>query len=342
MHAVWHLIVIWGVLVGIGSGLVAMASAATLVNRWFARNRGLVLGLLSASTATGQLIFLPFLASLIAKNGWRSAALLIVLAAAAAVPLIILFMRGSPSEVGLLPFGASAAAQPAQPVERFDFRAALFLPLQTLKSACAKRDFWLLAGSFFVCGASTNGLIGTHLVPACVDAGMPEVRAAGLLAIMGIFDIFGTSLSGLLSDWIDARALLCCYYGLRGLSLLLLPWAITGPSHVLGIFTVFYGLDWIATVPPTVQLCGRIFGHERSPIVFGWVFVAHQFGAASAASIAGTLRVNLGDYNTAFLGAGLLCLATALLVLFIGTYEPRARVESAAYRRGTEAVRRYT
>ncbi len=247
-------------------------------------------------------------------------------------------MRGSPAEIGEVPYGDSRTGRPPVEGEKFDLRAALALPLQTLRIACSKRDFWLLAGSFFICGASTNGLIGTHLVPACVDAGMPEVRAAGLLAVMGIFDIFGTTFSGWLSDRLDARFLLFAYYGLRGIALMMLPWAITGPSTVLGVFTVFYGLDWIATVPPTVQLCGRIFGNELSALVFGWVFVAHQLGAAFAASVAGAIRVDLGDYNLAFGGAGLLCLLTALMVLLIGSYESASGESGVPSRRGLTAV----
>jgi sugar phosphate permease len=326
MTEVWQLIIIWGVLVGANSGLVAMASAATLVNRWFARERGLVLGLLSASAATGQLIFLPFLAVVIERQGWRSASLIIAGFCFAAVPAIILLMRGSPSEIGVLPFGGTDAFNARTQSKEFRLGSALLLPLQTLGEAVRKRDFWLLAGSFFICGASTNGLIGTHLVPACVDAGMPQVRAAGLLAVMGIFDIIGTTLSGWLSDRLDARLLLCVYYGLRGVSLFMLPRVLGSSALGLSAFVVFYGLDWIATVPPTVQLCGRIFGNELSGLAFGWVFAAHQIGASAAAWSAGAMRVNLGDYNLAFGSAGMLCLVTALMVLLIGNYGAKAEL----------------
>jgi sugar phosphate permease len=325
MKQPWQLILIWGLVVGTSSGLVGIASAATLVNRWFVRQRGLVIGLLSASTATGQLIFLPFLASLIEHRGWRWASLTIAAVCLLVVPLIALLMRAAPSDLGLAPFGAkSAADEPAGDANRAGGRSTLALPFRILGQAVAKRDFWLLAGSFFICGASTNGLIGTHLVPACVDAGMPEVRAAGLLAVMGIFDIVGTTCSGWLSDRLDARWLLLAYYGLRGLSLFLLPMVITGSAIGLGVFTVFYGLDWIATVPPTVQLCGRAFGNELGGLVFGWIFAAHQLGAATAAWGAGAIRVGLGDYGWAFSAAGVLCCFSALLVLFIGTGERRS------------------
>ncbi len=310
----WQLVMLWGLFVGTGTGMVATVLGAVVVNRWFSARRGVVLGALTASTATGQLLFLPALARLAETTGWRSALYLVGAAAVATVPLSLLFVRESPAAVGLRPYGAPAGdvAGPA----RSGNPAAI--AVRTLARAARHRDFWLLAGTFFVCGASTNGLIGTHLIPACMDHGMPEVQAAGLLATMGLFDLLGTTGSGWLSDRWDSRWLLFTYYFLRGLSLLFLPEALHEQGHELSVFTVFYGLDWIATVPPTVKLATDAFGKEDAPIVFGWVMAAHQVGAGAAALAAGVVRTELGEYRLAFLSAGSLCLCAALLALAIG------------------------
>jgi predicted MFS family arabinose efflux permease len=230
------------------------------------------------------------------------------------IPVIWFFMRDDPRDVGLRPLGETGAPDAGMRAVGNPAKLAI----TTLIGAARTRDFWLLAGSFFVCGASTNGLIGTHLVAAAFDCGIPEVRAAGLLAMMGIFDLAGTTLSGWLSDRYNNRVLLFGYYGLRGLSLLFLPTALLGPTAGLGIFAVFYGLDWIATVPPTVRLTGEVFGRERASIVFGWIVAAHQVGAACAAYGSGAVRTALGSYAWAFTGAGLLCVIAALGVLTIG------------------------
>jgi predicted MFS family arabinose efflux permease len=228
-------------------------------------------------------------------------------------------MRDDPSDVGQRPYGetgpaAKAVGEKGNPAWR---------AITVLREAIGVRDFWLLAGSFFVCGASTNGLIGTHLISAAVDCGIPEVRAAGLLAMMGLFDLVGTTASGWLSDRVDSRYLLFGYYGLRGLSLLFLPHAMLGKNGTLTIFAVFYGLDWIATVPPTVRLCANVFGRERASIVFGWIAAAHQVGAAFAAYTAGVVRTSFGAYTYAFIGAGALCAIAAMIVLPIGRGAPR-------------------
>jgi predicted MFS family arabinose efflux permease len=178
--------------------------------------------------------------------------------------------------------------------------------------------FWLLASSFFICGATTNGLIGTHLIPASMDHGLSEVTAASMLALIGLFDVIGTTASGWLTDRVDARWLLFWYYALRGLSLLLLPFALSSAYLTLLAFIVFYGLDWVATVPPTIALSASVLGRPRAGIVFGWVFASHQLGAAFAAFAAGALRTWLGDYQIAFLTAGLLCLIASGLVIRIG------------------------
>jgi sugar phosphate permease len=303
----------WGVLVGCGSGAIALTLSATVVNRWFTQGRGTVMGILTASTATGQLLFLPLLASLTETRGWRTAAFVVAGAALAVIPLVLLFMRDRPSAVGLTPHGDSevpprAAATGRNPAQ---------LAWEGLRVGVRSTDFWLLAGSFFVCGASTNGLIGTHLIPACIDHGIPEVRAASLLAMMGVLDLAGTTFSGWLSDRYNNRYLLCWYYGLRGCALLGLPTALAGHSWGLSAFAVFYGLDWIATVPPTVRLTADAFGREKVGVMFGWIFAAHQIGASLATVSAGTVRTYLGDYFPAFLAAGTLCLLAAALVLRI-------------------------
>jgi sugar phosphate permease len=310
----WQLILLWGVIVGSGSGATALVLGATVVARWFAAHRGLVLGVLTASTATGQLIFLPALASLAQNYGWRIVSLTVAAVALALIPVVALLMRDRPQDVGLRPYGAAAGDRPVAQMLGNPAATAL----RALRDGIRSRDFWLLAGSFFICGASTNGLIGTHLIAACLDHGVPQVAGAGLLAAMGVFDLAGTTLSGWLSDRWSNRGLLAWYYGLRGLSLIYLPFAFDISFYGLSLFAVFYGLDWIATVPPTVRLAAKCFGTGRGPIMFGWIAAAHQLGAALVAFIAGALRVTFGTYLEAFILSGLLCLIAALMVLFIG------------------------
>ncbi|MBL9188013.1 MAG: MFS transporter [Opitutaceae bacterium] len=308
----WQFVVLWGFVVGAGSGLAATVLGAAVASRWFTARRGLVMGLLTASTATGQLVFLPWLAAAVTTNGWRAAPWIVAGATLLAVPVIGLLMRDSPRDVGLRPYGETGVPD-AEPAAAFGNPAQRAMAV--LFEAVRVRDFWLLAGSFFVCGASTNGLIGTHLISAAFDCGIPEVRAAGLLALMGLFDLVGTTASGWLSDRYNCRYLLFGYYGLRGISLIFLPQALLGPTAGLAVFAVFYGLDWIATVPPTVKLTGEVFGREKAAIVFGWVAAAHQVGAAFATYTAGTVRTALGSYAWAFIGAGALCLIAAVAVL---------------------------
>jgi len=310
----WQLILLWGVVVGTGSGATALVLGATVVARWFVARRGLVIGVLTASTATGQLIFLPALASLAAHYGWRSVSLTVGGVALALLPVVAVLMRDHPQDLGLAPYGASDNEGRLVASRRNPAATALL----ALRDGLRSRDFWLLAGSFFFCGASTNGLIGTHLIAACLDHGIPQVAGASLLAAMGVFDLVGTTLSGWLSDRWSNRGLLAWYYGLRGLSLIYLPFAFDISFYGLSLFAVFYGLDWIATVPPTVRLATRTFGTERGPIMFGWIAASHQLGAALAAFVAGALRVELGTYLAAFVLSGLLCLIAALMVLFIG------------------------
>jgi sugar phosphate permease len=324
MREAWHLVVLWGVLVGVGSGMAATVLGAAVVTRWFHARRGLVMGALTASTATGQLLFLPLLARITEDDGWRWAIRLVAAAALAIVPLVLAVVRESPAAVGLLPYGATTATPP--PPRRGN---PAVVAVATLGRAVHHRDFWLLAGTFFVCGASTNGLIGTHLIPACLDHGIPEVRAAGLLATMGLFDLVGTTASGWLTDRWDSRRLLFTYYALRGLSLIFLPEALHDAGGGLNLFSVFYGLDWIATVPPTVRLATEAFGKEDAPIVYGWVFASHQVGAGLAALGAGLVRTTLGDYRLAFMTSGAICMVAALLALAIGRGRAAGVVEVA-------------
>jgi MFS family permease len=310
MTAPWQLDVLWGVVNAAATGAISVPLGAMIANRWFARRRGLVTGMLTASSATGQLIFLPLLAWIVTQWGWRYAAgTAAAVALVVVLPLVLLFIRDRPSDLGLAPYG-STEIEPAPVVTGNPFASAV----RTLGAVRRSRAFWLLAGSFFICGASTNGLIGTHLIPAAMDHGFGEVAAASLLATIGVFDLVGTLASGWLTDRYDPRLLLAWYYGLRGLSLLALPYVFGSPRFGLILFVVFYGLDWVATVPPTVALTAEIFGRESVGIVFGWIFAAHMAGAAVAAWGAGAARTWFGGYGWAFGTSGLLCLFAVGLV----------------------------
>ena len=310
MQSQWQLTLLWGVLVGTGTGVTSMVLAAIIANRWFDERRGLVLGALSASNATGQLIFLPSLAQMVTSYGWRSAALLVAGAAAVVFVIVLIFMRDRPEDLGLRPYG--------RPADAVVPRVAALAPLPALAMASRTRAFWLLAGTFFVCGASTNGLIGTHLIAACHDYGIHEVQSAQLLAMMGIFDILGTTASGWLTDRYSSRHLLFGYYTLRGISLLFLPLTLQEGASSLVIFAVFYGLDWIATVPPTVRMTSEAFGRENTGVIYGWIGASHQLGASAAAFGAGAIRTALGDYQVAFWIAGVLCVIAGVSFLTIG------------------------
>ena len=312
MTTVWQLWLYWGLLTGLGTGLTAMVLGATVANRWFVQSRGLVIGILTASSATGQLAFLP-LAAMIADNaGWRMAIIPAVIACAVAALLMLLLGRDHPSDLGLPAYGETKIAPPPPPPSSNPFKTAFLV----LGDSSRNPAFWVLFFSFFVCGLSTNGLVQTHFIPLCLDFGMQNVEAASVLAMMGAFDFVGTVLSGWLSDRYDSRKLLAWYYGLRGLSLLFLPMS-TFSFYGLSIFAVFYGLDWIATVPPTVKLAGREFGREKAALVFGWVFTGHQIGAAVAALGAGLSRDAFASYLPAFYTAGAACMLAAIAVLMI-------------------------
>lgn len=307
----WMLILTWGVLIGLGTGSMALVFAAIIADRWFVKNRGLVIGILTAGSATGQLIFLPIVAGLAADTSWRLASLLIAGIALAVVPVVAIFLRNSPADLGMTPYGAPADAVPAHP-ERSAVNPAV-RALVVLRRAAKVRTFWALVAGFAICGATTNGLIGTHFIPAAHDHGMVEVVAAGLLAVVGVFDVVGTIASGWLTDRVNPRILLAIYYAGRGVSLLLLPFLLSSsiqPPIIL--FVVIYGLDWVATVPPTAALCRELFGTDGA-VVYGWVFASHQIGAAAAAIAAGVLRDAAGEYTWAWFGAAGLCVVAAVV-----------------------------
>ncbi|MFF0432926.1 MFS transporter [Streptomyces sp. NPDC004327] len=322
MTAAWQLVLYWGLLVGLGSGSMALAFAATVTNRWFVARRGLVTGILTAAGASGQLVFLPLLSWLVERHGWRPAAVTVALAAAAVVPFVWLLLRDHPADVRLAPYGGEYAEKPA-PVTGAARRA-----LAVLLRAARTGPFWLLAGSFAICGASTNGLVKTHFVPAAHDHGMPVTAAAGLLAVIGVFDVVGTIASGWFTDRFSPRRLLAVYYALRGISLLFLPMLLAPSVHPpMLFFIVFYGLDWVATVPPTIALCREHYGDD-SAIVFGWVLASHQVGAAFIAFAGGLARDVFGSYDIVWYAAGALCAAAALMALVIR--RPRVRQEALA------------
>ncbi|MDH6677025.1 putative MFS family arabinose efflux permease [Rhodococcus sp. LBL1] len=317
MTTQWQLVLLWGVLVGLGTGSMALAFVATVVDRWFVARRGLVTGILTAGSAAGQLVFLPILAMVSEHYTWRAVALTVSFSALAVVPLVLLFLRNTPADAGTVPYGAGPGYVPTAPAATPGRGGAAGRALAVLAAAARTRVFWLLAGTFAICGASTNGLVGTHFVPAAHDHGMPTTAAAGLLAVIGIFDVVGTIASGWFTDRFDARKLLGTYYLLRGVSLMFLPILFAETVHPPMIaFIIFYGLDWVATVPPTVALCRKHFGDD-SPIVFGWVLASHQIGAGAVAFLAGLVRDQFGGYDAAFFIAGALCAVAAVMSLAI-------------------------
>jgi MFS family permease len=315
MSKPWHLIVLWGIIVGVGTGSMALVFAASIANRWFIKRKGIVIGALTAASATGRLIFLPGLSRLAVHHGWKSVSITVASAAFVMVPLVFIFLKERPSSAGVTPYGA-----PDDYVEHIPpHRNAAKQAINTLREASHHKDFWYLVGSFFVCGLSTSGLVGTHFIPAAHDHGMAEVTAASLMALIGTFDVIGTIFSGWLTDRIDPRKLLFFYYFLRGLSLFLLPSILFSSLHASTlVFVIFYGLDWVATVPPTIVLCRRILGPDRGTVIYGWVFAAHQVGGSIAAYGAAVLRVKFGNYSSAFYISGILCIITAYFVLQIG------------------------
>ncbi|AVZ73659.1 MFS transporter [Streptomyces lunaelactis] len=312
MTTSWQLVMYWGVLVGLGSGSMALAFAATVTNRWFVQRRGLVTGILTAAGASGQLVFLPLLSWLVENHRWRPASITVALSALAVVPFVWLLLRDHPADVGIAAYGAEGFTPKPDPV-----RGAARRAITVLVRAARTGPFWLLAGTFAICGASTNGLVKTHFVPAAHDHGMPITAAASLLAVIGVFDVVGTIASGWFTDRFEARRLLSVYYALRGISLLFLPMLLAPSVHPpMLFFIVFYGLDWVATVPPTIALCREHYGDD-SAIVFGWVLASHQVGAAIVAFGGGVARDVFGSYDVVWYASGALCAAAALMALVI-------------------------
>ncbi|MFE8701499.1 MFS transporter [Cytobacillus sp. FJAT-54145] len=328
MQDTWQLILIWGIIIGLGSGLFLTVLSPYVANRWFEKRRGLAIGILTASTATGQLILLPVLAYIIENYSWRLAISLILVLAVMMFVIIVLFMRNTPKEAGVLPYGLEKEEEvPSEPAKRNPVVVAFSVLMEAVKV----KGFWLLAGSFFICGLSTSGLIGTHFVSYCLSFGIPMVTAAALLSLMGVFDLIGTTLSGWLSDRFDNRWLLFWYYSLRGASLMLLPFALNEGSMVLlVIFSLFYGLDWIATVPPTVNISRQIFGVAKSGIVYGWIFASHQVGSAVAAFGGGVIFKFFNSYTWAFFMAGVFCVLASLIVMVIKKPQAEVSVQKEA------------
>jgi MFS family permease len=327
MHMPWHMVLAWGILVGAGTGVAANTLAATIVSRWFDARRGLAMGLLTASSATGQMVFLPLMASMVQHHGWRSVAFLVSGVAACAIPLVALFLPERPEAMGLKTYGQCDETPVSTAMRQ---KNPLAIAFGTLSSAVKVRDFWLLFFSFFICGMSTNGYIGTQFIAMCGDYGISEVGGAGILAAMGMLDLIGTTMSGWLSDRFQARVLLFWYYGLRGLALIFLPHAFGLGYFGLPVFALFYGLDWIATVPPTVRLANDIFGRLAAPVVFGWIAAGHQLGAAAATWLSGTLRANLGTYTLSSMLMGSACIIGAFMVLRINGNHKMAAAQPAS------------
>jgi MFS family permease len=324
MTRLWQLWILWGVFVGVGTGVMALVFGSIVANRWFAARRGLVMGIFSAANACGQMVFLPLIVALAHHPGWRAATLATALVAAAIIPFVARFFADSPQAIGRRPFGEDPALPVPEP--RRPQVSAGRLALVVLGGSLRSRAFWILAFTFWVCGWSTNGLIQTHFIPAAHDHGMPATTAAGLLALIGIFDVVGTVASGWLTDRFNPALLLVAYYGLRGVSLVFVN-TVLGPGiePPLWIFIVFYGLDWVATVPPTAALCRAHFGIERAGIVFGWVFASHMVGAGVSAAAAGWIRESTGSYQLAWMSAAVLCWLAALSLLWIRRVPGRER-----------------
>ncbi len=323
----WQLVLTWGVIVGLGTGSMALVFVGSIVNLWFRKRQGLVSGILSAGQATGQLVFLPIVSNLILVSGWREATFVVAALALLAVPIVYIFLWNSPAERGRLPYGEAGENPPRMTAQQARARRralasdgpnAAVRALSALKKASKVPSFWALVVGFAICGISTNGLVGAHFIPAAHDHGMSQPVAATLLAAVGVFDVVGTILSGWLTDRVNPRILLAIYYAGRGLSLLALPALLSAtPGPPLILFIVFYGLDWVATVPPTMAICREVFGAKDGTIVFGWVFTAHQVGASIAAVLAGVVRDQTGEYTLAWLSAAMLCAVAAAVSLGI-------------------------
>jgi MFS family permease len=315
MTQFWQFFLVWGVIVGIGAGGVGSVLTATVGNRWFVARRGLALGILGSASSTGQLIFLPFFMAMIAYSGWRIGSTTLIVLAVMLLPLIFLLMRDDPADVGLQPYGAdqpgAASSGGAASLRGMSTKHATITPREVLSHP----TFWLLCGSFFVCGGTANGLIGVHLIPHEIEIGIPQITAASLVGIMGALNIVGTTFSGWMIDRVQAHKWLALVYALRGMSLLILPFVHDFSGLV--VFAVIYGLDWFATVPPSMAITADTFGKQNVGKVYGWIFMSHQIGAAIMSSAAGAVRDYVGDYNLAFLSGGMIAMIAAGLALQI-------------------------
>ena len=333
MTQFWQFFLVWGVIVGLGAGGVGSVLTATVGNRWFIAKRGLALGILGSASSTGQIIFLPLFMAMITYAGWRLGSMALIVVALILLPLIFLFMRDDPSEVGLEPYGAGDPKAMAQGGAASLRGMSAKNATITAKEVIAHPTFWLLAGSFFVCGGTANGLIGTHLIPHEIEIGIPQIAAASLLGIMGGLNMVGTIFSGWMIDKVQPQRWLALVYALRGCSLLILPFVhdFTG----LVFFAIVYGLDWFATVPPSMAITADTFGRQNVGKVYGWIFMSHQIGAAIMASAAGAIRTWMGDYQFAFLSGGVIAMIAAGLALQIKmkpkeiTTTPSASVQPA-------------
>ncbi len=321
MTAPWQFYLTWGLMVGIGAGAGAVGLAGAVANRWFARRNGFATGLLFAANAAGQLIFLPILAMLADRYGWRGVSVGVTAAIAVVLPIVWLLLPESPAAVGIPAFGATTI----EPLARSPGGNMFGVAFGALRRASKSMDFWLLCGTFSICGLSTNGLINTHLIAYCADFGIPTVQGASILAVIGAFSLVGSACSGWLCDRYSPRVLLFWYYGLRGLSLVVIPFtSFDGVS--LGVFAVFYGLDWVATGPATFALTNEVFGRRDAPVIVSWIFASHQVGGAIAAFGAGAVRSFSGSYLLAFVASGAACLMASMLVLRITPREQRIAV----------------
>jgi sugar phosphate permease len=302
----WQLWLGMGVLLGLAPGITAMQLNAVVPARWFAQHRGLAIGILGAAVATGTLIFMPLAAWVSSIWGWRAALLIPTIGSLVAWLLFLWLGRERPQEIGLQPLGAKAPV-PVPPAPKANF---LQLSINALVVGSKRWIFWVLAFTFAICGVSSFGLTQAHLVPFCNDLGIPLGVSASLLAVIGVFDMIGTIGSGWLCDRYDNRWLLAMYYGLRGIALVWLVYANVSTAGLL-LFAVIYGLDFIATVPPTVRLSVQTFGQEVGPAVFSWIFASHHISAGLMLFAAGVSRDRIGSYVPAFLLAGILCLVAA-------------------------------
>ena len=326
MTEYWQLVLLWGVVVGLSAGGVGSVLSATVATRWFVQRRGLILGILNSASSTGQLIFIPLFMLMIVTSGWRVGSWILVAVALTLIPVIYLWMRDDPVELGLEPYGSkegsAAGSQPLGALRAAGGGSGSVPLSEVFRSS----TFWLLAGSFFICGGTANGLVGVHLIPHSIDHGIPQVTAAATVGVMGGLNFVGTVLSGWMTDRVDPRKWLSMVYALRGLSLFILPF-VTDFSGLF-IFAVIYGLDWFATVPPTIALTADTFGRQSVGKIFGWIFLSHQVGAALMAAGGGIVRDWLGDYQMAFLAGGSIALIAAGLALKIPSRHAEATVSA--------------